>query len=304
MLRKGGKSRLEIMKIFGVSLRLHPTFLLVLVLYGVLGLAAQALLVFALVLGHELAHLLTAKAYGFRVIGLELFPFGGAAYCDDLFEGRKWEESVMALAGPAFNLTLLFGAQVLRWQGLWTGELAADFVRFNFWLAAFNLVPVLPLDGGRVGRALLAESFGFVRTTKFLAWAGKWLGVVLVLYGIILGGLGNYQEGPLSFIILGCFFWLAGSKEISSAHIIFLRQLTRKKEELLKRGMLRSIWLTVHPDTPLVRIVEKFTSGRYAMISLLNEDAGLARILTETDVVEGMLREGISFPVGKLSGRV
>lgn len=206
----------------------------------------------------------------------------------------------MALAGPAFNVVLIFGAQALRWQGVWTGELADDFVRFNFWLAAFNLIPVLPLDGGRVARALFVESFGFVKTTKFLAWAGKWLGVLLALYGILLWGRGKFAEGPLTFIILGGFFWLAGSKEISSAHITFLRQLTRKKEDLLKKGLMRSLWVTVHRDTPLVRIVEEFTPDRYAMISLTNKEMGLGKILTETEVVEGMLREGIRFPVGKL----
>ena len=291
---------MELIKISGVSLRIHPTFLMALVVYGVLGLAAQALLVFGLVFCHELAHLLTARAYGFRVVGLELFPFGGAAYCDDLFEGRKFEESIIALAGPAFNVVLLFGAQALRWQGVWTGELADDFVRFNFWLAAFNLIPVLPLDGGRVMRALLAESFGFVQTTKLLAWSGKWLGVLLALYGILLWSKGKFIEGPLTLIILGGFFWLAGSKEISSAHITFLRQLTRKKEDLLKKGLMRSFWVTVHKDTSLVRIVEEFTPDRYAMISLANEALGLGKILTETEVVEGMLREGIRFPVGKL----
>ena len=291
---------MELLKISGVSIRIHPTFLLVLVVYGVLGLAAQALLVFSLVLGHELAHLLTAKAYGFKVVGLELFPFGGAAYCDDLFEGRKLEESVMALAGPAFNVVLLFGAQALRWNGMWTGELANDFVRYNFWLGAFNLFPVLPLDGGRVLRALCAEGFGFVRTTKFLARSGQWLGVILALYGVLLWGKGKFTEGALTFIILGGFFWFAGSKEISAAHITFLRQLTRKKEELLKRGLMRSKWLTVHRNTPLVRIVEEFTPDRYAMVSLTNEGMGLGKILTETDVVEGMMREGIRFPVGKL----
>lgn len=291
---------MELMKLSGVSIKVHPTFLLVLFLYAVLGLAAQAFLIFALVVAHELAHLLTARAYGYKVIGLELFPFGGAAYSDDLFEGRKLEESIMALAGPAFNIVLLFGAQILRWNGWWSGEFSDDFVRFNLWLAAFNLIPVLPLDGGRVMRALFAGAFGFVRTTRFLAWAGKWLGVLFILYGIILGVQGKFTEGPLLFLVLGGFFWLAGSKEIASAHIIFLRQLTRKKEELRKKGLMSSFLLTVQGSTPLVRIVEKFTPDRYAMVTLTNQTMGLDRVLTETDIVEGMLREGIHFPVGKL----
>ncbi|HEY8875100.1 MAG TPA: M50 family metallopeptidase [Desulfosporosinus sp.] len=291
---------MELVKISGVSIRIHPTFLVVLVVYGVLGLAAQALLVFSLVFFHELAHLMTTRAYGFKILGLELYPFGGAANSDDLFEGRKFEESMIALAGPALNVILLFGAQVLRWQGVWTGELAEDFVRFNFWLAAFNLIPVLPLDGGRVVRAFFADSFGFVKTTKFLAWAGKWLGLLIAIYGIVLWGQGKFTEGALTHIILGGFFWIAGTKEIDAAHITFLRQLTRKKEELLKKGLMRSFWLTVQSDTHLVRIVEQFTPDRYGMISVTNQAMGLDKILTETDVVEGMFREGIHFPVGKL----
>lgn len=291
---------MELIKVFGVSFRIHPTFFLVLAIYGVLGLVTQALLIFTLVLGHELAHLLTARAYGFKVIGLEIFPFGGAAYCDDLFEGRKLEESVMALAGPAFNIALLFAAQALRWNGIWTSELADQFVRYNLWLALFNLFPVLPLDGGRIMRALCANGFGFVRTTKFLAWAGKVLGVMLALYGTLLWGKGRFSEGPLTFIVLGGFFWLAGSKEISAAHITFLRQLTRKKEELIKKGLMRSKWLTVQRNTPLVRIVEEFTPDRYTLVSLTKEEMELEKILTETDILEGMLREGIRFPVGKL----
>lgn len=291
---------MELVKISGVSIRIHPTFLLVLIVYGFLGLAAQAFLVFGLVLCHELAHLMTAKAYGFRVVGLEMFPFGGQAKCDDLFEGRKLEESFIALAGPAFNVALLFGAQALRWKGIWTGELSDDFVRLNFWLAAFNLIPVLPLDGGRVVRAFFAQSFGYVKTTKFLAWAGKWLGLLFALYGIALCGLGKFSEGSITYIILGGFFWLAGSKEIASAHVTFLRQLTRKKEDLLEKGLMKSLWVTVQQDTPLVRIVEGFTPDRYTMISLTNKGLSLDKILTETDVVEGMIREGIRFPVGKL----
>lgn len=292
---------MEVGKIAGISLRVHPTFLIVLALYGVLGLFAQALLVFALVAGHELAHLLTAKAYGFRVIGLELFPFGGAAYCEDLFEGRKAEETLMALAGPAFNIILLFAGQVFRWQGWWDGQLAADFVRFNFWLAAFNLLPVLPLDGGRVLRAILAGVFGFVRTTKFLAWAGKVTGVIFALAGLAnLSGREVVGEGSLVFILLGGFFWLAGSKEISSARLTFLRQLTRKKEELVRRGLMRSRTITVHGEIPVVRVVEEFTPDSYALINLTSPQFALAKTLTETEVLEGMLREGIHYPVGKL----
>lgn len=291
---------MEVLRVRGLSIKVHPTFLLVLLAYGALGLITQALLIFTLVIGHELAHLLTAKAYGFRVIGLEIFPFGGAAYCDDLFEGRKMEESIMALAGPVFNLVLLFAAQALRWQGYWTGSSGEDFVRINFWLAAFNLVPVLPLDGGRIARALLSDTFGFVRTTKALARSGQAFGILLAILGLTLAGKGNSMEGMITLLLLAGFFWISGHKEISSARITFLRQLTRKKEELLNKGLMKSKVLTVYRETPLVRIVEELTPDRYALIHLPGKEFQVERTLTETQVVEGMLQYGIHYPVGNL----
>ncbi|GAB6173225.1 M50 family metallopeptidase [Paradesulfitobacterium aromaticivorans] len=291
---------MEVGKIAGIQVRIHPSLLIMLALFGVLGLLAQALMVFALVLGHEVAHLLAARAFGFKVIGLELFPYGGTAYFDDLFEGRKWEESMMALAGPFFNLILLFAAQFGRWEGLLSGAWAEDFVRFNLYLAAFNLLPILPLDGGRVVRAVLAESLGFVRVTKSLAWAGKLTGVVFALVGLAWAAKGAWNEGPLTLIVLGVFFWLAGSKEVATARITFLRQLSHKKEELVAKGLMKSKWVTARADTPVVRIVEELTPDRYTLISLADEEFELGKTLTESQVLEGMLREGIYYPVGKL----
>lgn len=291
---------MEVARFQGLSIKVHPTFLLVLVAYGVLGQITQAFLIFSLVIGHELAHLLTAKAYGFRVIGLEIFPFGGAAQCEDLFEGRKVEESIMALAGPVFNLILLFTAQALRWEGYWTGPSSEAFVQINFWLAAFNLIPVLPLDGGRIVRALFSDAFGFVQTTKVLARGGQILGGLLALLGLVWIEKGNAVDGVLTLFVLAGFFWLSGKKEVEAARLTFLRQLTRKKEELLRKGLMKSKGITVTPDTPLVRIVEELTPDRYALITLPDQTFALGRTLTETQVVEGMLKHGIHHPVGKL----
>jgi len=287
-------------KLREIEIHIHPTLFALLAMYAALGLVAQALLVFTLVISHELAHLLTARAYGFRVVALEIFPLGGVAHCNDTFEGRRVEESLMALAGPAWNILLLFCGQVLRWQGLWNGPLADDFVRLNFWLAAFNLVPVLPLDGGRVVRACAAGSFGFVRSTKTLARAGQLFGLGLVCGGLVTTRLSNLAEGSVFLVILGAFLWWAGGKEVATARLTFLRQLARKKEELVRKGLMPGKVVTVRADTPLIRIVEELTPDRYALVVLTGEKFGVAKTFTETEIVEGMLRDGIRLPVGKL----
>jgi stage IV sporulation protein FB len=267
-----------------------------------LGQIGQAVMAFSLVIAHEGAHIVAAKAQGVRVTALEISPIGGSVQCEDTFEGQRWLESSIAAAGPALNILFLLGAEILRWQGgIGAGDVwLEDFIRLNFWLAGFNLIPVLPLDGGRIARALSCAAFGFVRVTKGFAGAGCALGIGLGLLALFSW----WSQAPAGeFIllsVLGLFFWLSGKREIFQARIIFLRQLTRKKEELNRKGLMAAHWLTVRPDTPLVRIVETFTPDRYAFVALEQPRFDRDQIFTETEILDGLFRQGISGTIGRL----
>ncbi len=288
------------MRIKGIKIRIHPTFMGLLLVCVFWGLITRAIIIFGLVLLHEIAHILAARGYGVRVRSIELYPYGGTAVLEDTFEGKRKEETVIAFAGPAFNLVLLFLIQALRREGIMSGEWALELVKINFWLACFNLLPVLPLDGGRIARAIFSRTFGFIRTTRFLAAAGKWLGGIFVIFGFLLQALGYFRYEPALFIILGVFFWLGSSKELANARIVFLKQLCRKKEQLLKEGLMYSDCLTVNKDTPLHKIVDQFTTDRYSLVSVLSGKDRIEKVLSETQVVQGMVDYGMDCKVEKL----
>lgn len=288
------------MQIKGIKIRVHPTFIGLMLICALSGLAARAFIVFALVILHEIAHTLAARGYGVRVRSIELYPYGGTAVLEDTFEGKRREESVIAFAGPAFNFALFFLIQYLRWEGILHGEWALELVKINFWLACFNLLPVLPLDGGRIARALFSRTFGFVQTTKFLAAGGKWLGGTFVVAGFLLQAFGYFFYEPGLFIVLGVFFWFGSGKELANARIVFLKQLCRKKEHLLSQGLLRSSCLTVSKDAPLGKIIDEFTTDRYSLVSVLGTKDRIERTLSETEVVQGMIDYGLDYLVGKL----
>ncbi|MGI6451348.1 MAG: M50 family metallopeptidase [Desulfitobacteriia bacterium] len=288
------------MQIKGIKLKIHPTFLMLLLLCALWGQIARAFLVFALVVFHELAHILAARGYGVKVRSIELYPYGGAAVLEDTFEGKRKDEAVIALAGPAFNFVLLFLVQFLRWEGLLDNTWALELVKINFWLACFNLIPILPLDGGRIVRAFFARSCGFVRTTKFLAAAGKWLGGIFVVLGFFLLAYGSFFYEPGLFIVLGIFFWLGSGKELANARIVFLKQLCRKKEQLLKQGLMPGSSLTVSKSTRLGKIIDEFSADRYCLVSVLGEKDRIEKTLSETEIVQGMLEKGLDWKVGKL----
>ncbi|MDD4346787.1 MAG: CBS domain-containing protein, partial [Desulfitobacteriaceae bacterium] len=133
-----------------------------------------------------------------------------------------------------------------------------------------------------------------------LEWAGKIVGLFFILAGVILIKITGLNGNNLVLLAFGGFFWIAGNNEISAARLTFLRQLTRKKEELVRRGLMRSKLITVYQDTPLIRVIEKLTPDSYALIILPDQNFKVAGSLTETEILEGMFREGIDYTVGKL----
>lgn len=126
---------------------------LVMAVLGMLGLFASLIL-------HELSHAIVARRFGLKIFGITLFLFGGVAELQSEPDSGK-SEFWIAIAGPVASLsialTLWFGGQVLAFAGapevptLILGYLAL----MNFMLAAFNLLPAFPMDGGRIFRAWL-----------------------------------------------------------------------------------------------------------------------------------------------------
>lgn len=196
--------------ILGFPVELNPSFLLLLgfvfLAYGGISGVALILLVFGSVLLHELGHAVAARSLGVHVSGIELSLLGGAAKMVDMPRTPS-HELLIAAAGPAVSVILgglglglgaVTGVHLLWWLG------AANFV-----IAMFNLIPALPMDGGRILRALLARKMDFVRAT---ATSVKVSRVVAVTFGIV-----GLLHGPLQLLLLAPFLWIMGTRELMIA---------------------------------------------------------------------------------------
>lgn len=209
-------SSLKLFTVRGVDVRLHFTFPLILVLAGLqfgllsgnlggalFGVVAVSIL-FGLVTLHELGHSFAAQHYGIHVERIVLSPLGGVAQLREMPEEPR-HELVIAAAGPAVNFAVaalmvlylaLTGASVpgmrdwLPGAGGFDGRALFNYVFvYNLVLAAFNLLPAFPLDGGRILRALLALRMDYVRATNIAAGIGRLAAVALGLFGLLNGGI-------------------------------------------------------------------------------------------------------------------
>ena len=154
--------------------------------------AVGALVLFASVLTHELAHSLVALKSGLPIRRITLFIFGGIAHMEKE-PARPGVELRMAAAGPLASLAIaavfaLLRFVVLRGDPVAAPAVVAEYATYaNTVLAGFNLIPGYPLDGGRVLRAIIWKASGnLVKATTIAAAIGRVFGLSLVFAGVTL----------------------------------------------------------------------------------------------------------------------
>jgi Zn-dependent protease/predicted transcriptional regulator len=207
------------------------------------GLAVLAtVLFFGSVLTHELAHALVSQARGIRVQDITLFLFGGATRARVESRGPG-DEFLIAVVGPLTSLLLagLFWLIDVVGRGVLSTPVAGMFGYLgwvNLLLAAFNLVPGFPLDGGRLLRSAIWKATGsFGQATRIASLAGQGVGWLLVAAGVAFL-LGGNLAGGIWFAFIGWFLVQAAR---SSYEDLQLREMLRgvEAEDVMAGNLLR-----------------------------------------------------------------
>ncbi len=194
--------------------------------------AAATLLLFVSVLLHELSHSIVARRHGLEISGITLFIFGGIAKISSEPSDAKSELKI-AIAGPisSIALSLIFYAislLVVRFTGRSIFSVSLGYLAMiNGLLAAFNLIPGFPLDGGRVFRAFIWKRTGnFRRATEVASSVGRAFGLLLIFLGI-LGFISGAFVAGLFYIFIGLF--LRQAAELSFEQVVMKEALSGVK---------------------------------------------------------------------------
>ncbi len=238
--------------------------------------AAAAVGLFVSVLLHELGHSLVARRYGLSIESITLWFLGGLAQFAEMPDDWR-HELVIAVAGPAVSVALgLTGyAAVLA---LPQTAPAALFVFgylaiLNVALAAFNMLPGFPMDGGRVLRALLSRNRSRLEATRIAAAVGKGFAVLLGLAGVLAFNL--------FWVLIAFFIYIAAAGETRQVLVEAAFEGLTVGEIMTPAAELQ----TVAPETSLDELLERMVRERHTGYPVLGTD-GLAGIVTLEDVQE------------------
>jgi Zn-dependent protease/predicted transcriptional regulator len=265
--------RINLFKLFGFEVRIDLSWIIIAVLvawslstglfpvyfnnlsietYWLMGIIGAAGL-FLSIIFHEFSHSLVARRYGMSMKGITLFIFGGVAEMGDEPPSAK-VEFLMALAGPLSSILLaaaFYGISVLGSGAGWSepvNGVLSYLASINALLAAFNLLPAFPLDGGRMLRAALWGAKKNLRwSTRIASAIGSGFGILLIILGVVSVFNGNFVGGMWWFLI-GMF--------LQSAARMSYRQLVTRRA--LEGEVVRRFMNTSPVTVPSAATIENF----------------------------------------------
>jgi Zn-dependent protease/CBS domain-containing protein len=246
--------------------------------------AAFVVLLYLSVLVHELSHSVVARGFGLPVRRILLYPLGGFSEIErePQTPGREF---LVSAAGPALSLVLAAGGYGLTHvisAGTVGGTLVAQLMWANLVVGAFNLLPGLPLDGGRMLRAVIWKVTGRPGTSTIAAaWAGRVLALslfVLVLAPPIEARIGGDIVTVVWLAVIAAFMWTGAGQAIKA---------TRFRERLpaLQARRLARKAVSVAADTPLAEAIRRADESKARAVVVVDHDDKPIAILNETAVM-------------------
>jgi Zn-dependent protease len=272
---------------WGIPVELHITFVLLMAAvfilsYPQLYLFLLIMFLFVFVVVHELAHSIVARHYKIKVRKIVLYPIGGVSEIEEIPEKPSIEWR-MSIAGPLTSFVI--GGVLLALDQIFlieapsapltpslrtAGRLTLDLAYLNLILGAFNLIPAFPMDGGRVFRAFLAERMKFSDATKYAAFIGRLLGIVMVMAGIFY----NFW-----LIIIGMFIYIGASEETEQTIVSTTMARVRVKDVMYLEVA------SVKPETTLTDALEIMFKARYHD-ALIEKDSIFQGVVTWNEIMK------------------
>lgn len=270
-----GETKIKI----NITAAIMPVFMLI------AGLEAEYAAAFLSITLHELGHIMAARACGIKAGMISVTALGFSAAVPDAGCSRG-ERIMICSAGPAFNL--LFFLVVLLADHMIPGE--QGFLRLlsasSLFLAFINLLPALPLDGGRLILELLSGNIGMLaagRAMRVLAWL---ISTIIV----IAGGYQLYASSyNASLIIIGLYIMITAMTGKVESALMNMKQIICRKSRLLKKGIYPARDLVVLKNTRLSDTLKSMDFDRFHIVHVLDDALNIIGVFTETEIIDALI---------------
>ncbi len=251
---------------------------------------------------HELGHIALAAICGAKLSSFRLLPVGVNASIEDL-QCSKPQKIVIYLAGPLVNIVFAIS---LYWVHTWEIPICGSIIGkimpaviINLWLAIFNLIPVPPLDGGKIAMELLAGRLGFFRANRFMNTFSFFFSFMIICTGTVVLIRSRYNG---SFILIGVYILFLLKKNKKEAAILNIKNIILKRSDIIRKGIIPVREIAVMKDVKLLELVKSMDySNVFHIIKVLDNDLNVIKSVTEQDVLNALTEGSLDITVGEIS---
>lgn len=270
---------------------MHPAMPIMLAVLALSRGASKIGVMLTALLIHESAHALCAYALGVRVEQIELMPFGGAVRLEGFSTLLGWRGAAIASAGPLANLLVIMSCATLVRYEICTPEMLRSLVDCNTALMLLNLLPVLPMDGGRIVCALLGHLCGDTRSRKLLSVLGGCASMLLMGTGVY----GAWKTGRINItlFLMGSYLLYAAAAEYRIPYYRQIENGMEKQRRVLKEDVVTVREVIAYREMPVYRLAAKLNPLHLHRIYISDGQSRMLGVIDEGDVVHAMLQNPV-----------
>jgi stage IV sporulation protein FB len=268
-------------------IKVNKFFIPYLVLLIIIGFRGELIISFLVVMLHEAVHYFTAVLFGFSGFDMKILPIGTVLRLKDLDEASPKEDLIISLAGPVFNFLLAILTYFI-YINVQDARIAL-FMKSNFALGIFNLIPAFPLDGGRIMRDALNLRTIYRRANELTIKISIVTGFILVGCFIFFALLGivNFNLG-----VIGAFVVISSYKEKERIVYIIMGDIIKKRIKFLERKYIENKSISVYYKGDLIGVLSLVDKNKYNTFTVLDENMKVMDIIYEEEILEALKEYG------------
>jgi stage IV sporulation protein FB len=268
---------------FFSKIHIHPLLWLVIGISVATGYFFDLIMVLCIIAIHEMGHLFTALFFSWRIRKVSLLPFGGVAEMDEHGNRPLHEELLVVIAGPIQHVWMMGLAALLYSFHIVPKVFYDDFLMYNWMIVCFNLLPIWPLDGGKLILLILSRVKTFLSAMQWTVVSSFFL--LVCLHAMVL----IWAPFQLHLWIVLSFLYFSLWQEWKQRHYVMMRFLLERYYGN-RRGIHQLKPITVSSDTALSTVLMQFQRGvKHPIIVMENgEEKGK---LDENEVLHAYFSE-------------
>ncbi len=237
---------------------------------------------------HEAGHIIVAYLVGVKISHIEILPFGICGRLKDNLIKNPDKEVLIALSGPFLSFLLAFSAYLLK--PYISEDIYNCIFPLNLLLGIVNLIPVIPLDGGRILKAKLTKSLGILPALKISLFISYIFTAVIILASIYCLLVASFN---FSLILTGSFLLGNLCIEQKALSKTAVSEILGYKEKLKENNFNNTHIITAFSETPARKILKKLSYDRYYIVYILDKNLKIKRSVTEGQIIEALTEKSI-----------